>query len=88
LASELARNRVNLFLNARGEALLGKVAAAARERGVDISTVVGDAALANNAEEMVLELSEEPSVKGMFRHLVLYGEKISSLDERRGVKKN
>jgi SAM-dependent methyltransferase len=26
--------------------------------------------------EMVLELSKEPSVKGMFRHLVLYGEKM------------
>jgi len=26
--------------------------------------------------EMVLRLSKEPSVKGMSRHLVLYGEKV------------
>jgi NAD(P)-dependent dehydrogenase (short-subunit alcohol dehydrogenase family) len=53
LALELARNRVNLVLNARNEVLLEEVAAAARERSVHVSTVVGDSALASNAKEMV-----------------------------------
>jgi NAD(P)-dependent dehydrogenase (short-subunit alcohol dehydrogenase family) len=53
LASELARNRVNLVLNARNEALLEEVATAAREKGVQALTVVGDAALASTARKMV-----------------------------------
>jgi NAD(P)-dependent dehydrogenase (short-subunit alcohol dehydrogenase family) len=53
LASELAQNGANLVLNARSEALLEEVATAARGRGVHVLTVVGDAALASNAQEMV-----------------------------------
>ena len=53
LASELAQNRVNLVMNARNEALLEEVATAARGKGVHALTVVGDAALASNAREMV-----------------------------------
>ena len=53
LASELAQNGVNLVLNARSEAPLEEVATAARGKGVNTLTVVGDAALASNAREMV-----------------------------------
>jgi len=53
LASELAQNGVNLVLNARSEAPLEEVATAARAKGVNTLTVVGDAALASNAREMV-----------------------------------
>jgi NAD(P)-dependent dehydrogenase (short-subunit alcohol dehydrogenase family) len=53
LASELAQNRVNLVLNARTETLLEEVATAVRGKGVHALTVVGDAALASNAREMV-----------------------------------
>jgi NAD(P)-dependent dehydrogenase (short-subunit alcohol dehydrogenase family) len=53
LASELAQNGVNLVLNARSEAPLEEVATAARGKGVNALTVVGDAALASNAQEMV-----------------------------------
>jgi NAD(P)-dependent dehydrogenase (short-subunit alcohol dehydrogenase family) len=53
LASELSQNGVNLVLNARSEVLLEEVAAAAREKGVHVLTVVGDASLASNAREMV-----------------------------------
>jgi 3-oxoacyl-[acyl-carrier protein] reductase len=42
LASELAQDRVNLILNARSEALLEEVATAARRKGVNTLTVVGD----------------------------------------------
>jgi len=35
-----------------------------------------DEKLFSQVTEMVLRLSKEPSVKGMSRHLVLYGEKI------------
>jgi len=53
LASELAQNGANLVLNARSEALLEEVATIARWKGVHASTVVGDAALADNAQKMV-----------------------------------
>ena len=53
LASELAQNGVNLVLNARSEAPLEEVATIARGKGVNALTVIGDAALANNAREMV-----------------------------------
>ena len=53
LALELAQNRVNLVLNARSEALLKEVATLARGKGVHASTVVGDAALADNVRRMV-----------------------------------
>jgi len=53
LALELAQNGVNLVLNARSEALLEEVATAARGKSVHALTVVGDAALASNAREMV-----------------------------------
>jgi NAD(P)-dependent dehydrogenase (short-subunit alcohol dehydrogenase family) len=53
LASELAQNGANLVLNARGEVLLEKVAAEAREKGVHALTVAGDAALANTAWQLV-----------------------------------
>jgi NAD(P)-dependent dehydrogenase (short-subunit alcohol dehydrogenase family) len=53
LALELAQNVVNLVLNARSEAPLEEVATAARGKGVNVLTVVGDAALASNAREMV-----------------------------------
>jgi NAD(P)-dependent dehydrogenase (short-subunit alcohol dehydrogenase family) len=53
LALELARNGVNLVLNARTKAPLEEVAADARKSGVRALTVVGDAALADNAREMV-----------------------------------
>jgi NAD(P)-dependent dehydrogenase (short-subunit alcohol dehydrogenase family) len=53
LASELAQNGVNLVLNARSEAPLEEVATIARGKGVTALTVVGDAALASNAREMV-----------------------------------
>ncbi len=53
LASELAQNGVNLVLNARSEASIEEVATAARRKGVITLTVVGDAALANNARKMV-----------------------------------
>jgi len=53
LTSELAQNGVNLVLNARSEALLQEVATAAREKGVQASIVIGDAALASNARKMV-----------------------------------
>jgi NAD(P)-dependent dehydrogenase (short-subunit alcohol dehydrogenase family) len=53
LASELAQNGVNLVLNARTEASLQEVASDARKSGVRALTVVGDAALADNAQEMV-----------------------------------
>jgi hypothetical protein len=35
-----------------------------------------DETLFGQTTQMVLKLSEEPSVKGMSRHLVLYGEKV------------
>ena len=53
LALELAQNGVNLVLNARSEAPLEEAATAARGKGVNTLTVVGDAALASNAREMV-----------------------------------
>lgn len=53
LALELAQNGVNLVLNARSEILLEEVATAARGKGVHALTVVGDAALASNAQKMV-----------------------------------
>jgi short-subunit dehydrogenase len=53
LVSELAQNGVNLVLNARSEASLEEAAADARKTGVRALTVVGDAALADNAREMV-----------------------------------
>lgn len=53
LASELAKNGVNLVLNARTEASLEETAADARKKGVRALTVVGDAATANNVQEMV-----------------------------------
>jgi len=53
LASELAQDGVNLVLNARSATLLEEVGAAARGKGVHISTVVGDAGLASNARRMV-----------------------------------
>jgi NAD(P)-dependent dehydrogenase (short-subunit alcohol dehydrogenase family) len=53
LASELAKNGANLVLNARSEASLEETAADVRKKGVRALTVVGDAALSNNAREMV-----------------------------------
>jgi len=53
LASELAQNGVNLVLNARSEELLKEVADSVRRKGVHALTVVGDAALASNARNMV-----------------------------------
>ena len=53
LALELAQNGVNLVLNARSAAFLEEVATAARGRSVKTLTVVGDAALASKAREMV-----------------------------------
>jgi NAD(P)-dependent dehydrogenase (short-subunit alcohol dehydrogenase family) len=53
LALELAQKGANLVLNARRESLLEEVAATARKKGVNTLTVVGDAALACNAREMV-----------------------------------
>jgi NAD(P)-dependent dehydrogenase (short-subunit alcohol dehydrogenase family) len=53
LALELAQNGANLVLNARSRAPLEEVAAVAREKGVDALTVLGDAALASNALNMV-----------------------------------
>jgi NAD(P)-dependent dehydrogenase (short-subunit alcohol dehydrogenase family) len=53
LTSELAQNGVNLVLNARSEASLEEAAADARKSGVHVLTVVGDAALADNARETV-----------------------------------
>ncbi|MGA3192649.1 MAG: SDR family NAD(P)-dependent oxidoreductase [Candidatus Bathyarchaeia archaeon] len=53
LALELAQNGVNLVLNARSEAPLEEVATVARGKGVKTLTVVGDAALASKAREMV-----------------------------------
>ncbi len=37
---------------------------------------VWDKKLFEQTAEMVLKLSKEPSVQEMFKHLVLYGEKI------------
>jgi NAD(P)-dependent dehydrogenase (short-subunit alcohol dehydrogenase family) len=53
LALELAQNGVNLVLNARSEASLEEVATAARGKGVNTLTVMGDASLASNARKMV-----------------------------------
>lgn len=53
LALELAQNGVNLVLNARSKVPLEEVATAARWKGVNTLTVVGDAALASTAQEMV-----------------------------------
>jgi len=53
LALELAQNGVNLVLNARSKAPLEEVATAVRGKGVKTLTVVGDAALASSAQEMV-----------------------------------
>lgn len=39
----------------------------------------------NQVAEMVLKLSREPSVKGMSRHLVLYGEKVHPSKGRKGA---
>jgi NAD(P)-dependent dehydrogenase (short-subunit alcohol dehydrogenase family) len=53
LALELAKNGVNLVLNARNEKLLEEVASAVRQKDVHALTVIGDAALASNARKMV-----------------------------------
>ena len=53
LTSELARNGVNLVLNARTEAPLEEAAADARKSGVRVLTVVGRCRLADNAREIV-----------------------------------
>jgi NAD(P)-dependent dehydrogenase (short-subunit alcohol dehydrogenase family) len=53
LASELAQNGVNLVLNARSGELLEEVASEVRGKGVHALTVIGDAALASNARNMV-----------------------------------
>ena len=53
LALELAQNHVNLVLNGRDEVLLEEVATTVREKSVRTLTVVGDAAIASNAQKMV-----------------------------------
>jgi NAD(P)-dependent dehydrogenase (short-subunit alcohol dehydrogenase family) len=53
LVLELAENGVNLVLNARSKVPLEEAAAVAREKGVRALTVVGDAAVARNAQGMV-----------------------------------
>jgi NAD(P)-dependent dehydrogenase (short-subunit alcohol dehydrogenase family) len=53
LASELAQNGVNLVLNARNGELLEEAASAVRGKGVQALTVIGDAASASKAQDMV-----------------------------------
>ena len=53
LVSELAQNGVNLVLNARNGELLEEAASAVRGKGVQALTVIGDAASASKAQDMV-----------------------------------